>query len=117
MSEPVHSLDEIKSTVSDAARHYGVKRVALFGSYARGDATNKSDIDLCIEPGEIRSLIGLSGFRIEIVERLQTDVDIVTSDCLDKKFLQRIQREEVLLYGIRNNMMEYPGRQSRACAM
>ena len=100
MSERVHTLDEIKSTVSDLAKYYGVKRVALFGSYARGDATDKSDIDLCIDPGEIRSLIGLSGFRIDIVERLQTDVDIVTSDCLDKKFLQRIQREEVLLYGI-----------------
>lgn len=67
MSELVHSLDEIKSTVSDAVKLFGVKCVALFGSYARGDATNKSDIDLCIEPGEIRSEM-LDGFCDKVYE-------------------------------------------------
>ena len=42
----VYSVDEIKESIMPVARNYGVKRVMLFGSYARGEATEDSDIDL-----------------------------------------------------------------------
>lgn len=49
-----YTLNEIKAIVSRLARQYGAERIYLFGSYARGDMTNDSDIDLRIDKGSIR---------------------------------------------------------------
>ena len=45
MSNKVYTIDEIKSTIRPIAESYGVERIFLFGSYARGEATPTSDID------------------------------------------------------------------------
>ena len=91
-------IEEIKDIVSITAEEYGAERVLIFGSYARGEATNKSDIDLRIDKGRIRGLLQLSGFRIALEDRLQIPVDILTAESLDQDFLNRIQGEEILLY-------------------
>ena len=44
-----YTLDEIREIVSKLAAQYGAKRVYLFGSFARGDMTDSSDIDLRID--------------------------------------------------------------------
>ena len=46
MTDRIYSVDEIKRVVAPIAQHYGVDRVFLFGSYARGEATSDSDLDL-----------------------------------------------------------------------
>ena len=56
-------IESIRKIVSPIARKYGVKRVYLFGSYAKGLATEKSDVDLLIEKGKPMSLLKLSGMR------------------------------------------------------
>ena len=91
-------VKEIKDIVSVTAEKYGAKRVLLFGSYARGEATHKSDIDLRLDKGKIRGLLQLSGFRIALEDRLSLSVDVLTTESLDKDFLNRIQEEEILLY-------------------
>lgn len=42
-------IDEIKIKTAIILRNAGVRRAAVFGSFARGDATNRSDLDLLIE--------------------------------------------------------------------
>jgi predicted nucleotidyltransferase len=49
----VFAIEEIRNIVRDIAQRYGVKRVTLFGSYARGEANLDSDIDLRIDKGQI----------------------------------------------------------------
>ena len=49
----VYSVDDLRIIVSDIAKQYGVKKVALFGSYSTGKQTSDSDIDLLIDKGEI----------------------------------------------------------------
>ena len=49
-------IPEIKSVVSRLGREYGAQRIWLFGSYARGDVTPTSDIDLRIDKGRIRGI-------------------------------------------------------------
>ena len=56
-----YTLHEIQEVVSRLAKQYGAKRVYLFGSYARGDMTDSSDIDLRIDKGDIR-VFQLAGF-------------------------------------------------------
>jgi len=91
-------INRIKTVVSDTAEQYGAKRVLLFGSYARGEATNKSDIDLRLDKGNIRGLLQLSGFRIALEDKLNLSVDVLTTESLDEGFLDKIKNEEILLY-------------------
>ena len=46
MQTQVYSIDEIREIVAPIAKQHGVDKVFLFGSYARGDATPASDVDL-----------------------------------------------------------------------
>jgi len=92
-------LKQIRDTVAELGGQYGAERIYLFGSYARGDAGEHSDIDLRIDKGKIRGLFALAGLQISLEERLGTKVDLLTSDSLDQEFLRHIQQEEVLLYG------------------
>ena len=92
------TIDTIKKAVSPICKKYGVRRASLFGSYARQEATENSDVDIYIEPGEIHSLFTLSAFRIELVEVLGLSVDIV-SECPNMtEFKMNIKKDEVLLY-------------------
>lgn len=52
----VRTLSEIQDIVSRLAQQYGAKRIYLFGSYARGDMNENSDIDLHIDKGAIQGL-------------------------------------------------------------
>ena len=96
--ERILNIEEIREAASDLARERGLERVYLFGSYARGDATPESDVDLRIDEGALGGLFALSGLYLALQERLHKKVDLLTTDSLDDAFLSRIQSEEVLLY-------------------
>jgi predicted nucleotidyltransferase len=95
----VYSIDQIRERITPVAQNYGVKRVMLFGSYARGEATEASDIDLHVWCGNIRGLFALSGFRLDLVDALSKEVDLVTHNGIRKKFYERIKDDEVPIYG------------------
>lgn len=93
-----YSLDEIKAKTVYIAKNYGIKRMSLFGSYARGEADDNSDVDLFIEKGRLKSLIQYFMFVGELEESLKCHVDVVTTGIEDKQFLAKIQAEGVLIY-------------------
>jgi predicted nucleotidyltransferase len=95
----VYSIEQIKERVTPVAQSYGVDRVMLFGSYARGEATENSDIDLHVWSGNIRGLFQLSGFMLDLKDALGKEVDVVTQGGIRKNFYERIKNEEVRLYG------------------
>ena len=96
--ERLLEVREIKDAVTSLGVRYGIASAWLFGSYARGDATPESDVDLRIEQGNLRGFFALSGLRLDLQERLGANVDLLTSDSLDERFLNRIRGEEILLY-------------------
>lgn len=74
----MQSIETIRSAVSQAAMHYPIKRVDLFGSYASGLAKEDSDVDFLVEFSESPiSLFKISGFQATLSELLQMDVDVV----------------------------------------
>lgn len=91
-------IDEIKEIVVPIARFYGVKRLYLFGSYAKGTASEKSDIDLLVEKGKPMSLLKLSGMRRMVQEALNLSVDLVTTAGIGDDFRKEIAGTEILLY-------------------
>jgi len=96
MSKP-YTLLQLQEIIVPLARAYGAERVYLFGSYARGDMTENSDIDLRIDKGKIRGL-ALAGLLLDLEDALGLPVDLLTTASLDKQFLADIQDDEVLLY-------------------
>ena len=93
------TIPEIKSIVVPIAETHGVAKVYLFGSYARGDATETSDIDLWVERGEVKTLFALGGFYADLEEGLGKSIDIITDDAMDEKFRNNIKSEEIVIYG------------------
>ena len=57
----VYTIDQIKQITRPIAAAYGVKSMRLFGSYARGEATESSDVDILVDRGDIRSGFVLGG--------------------------------------------------------
>ena len=92
------NISEIQKAVVPIARHYGIKRLYLFGSYAKGTANEKSDIDLLVEKGKPMSLLQLSGMRQMIQEALQLSVDLITTTGVGEDFRTEIAGTEILLY-------------------
>ena len=93
-----YTVDEIKEIVAALAAQYGADRIYLFGSYARGEATKSSDIDLRVDKGQLRGLVALSGLRIDISEALSKNVDLLTTRSLSEDFRNEIKNDEVLIY-------------------
>ena len=96
--EKVYTIEEIKSIVAPIAAIHDVDRIYLFGSYARGEATPSSDIDLRVDKGRLRGLIALGALYADLEDGLGKKLDLLTTGSLDQKFLQHISKEEVLIY-------------------
>jgi len=93
----MYSIAEIQRIVSPIAAKYGVDGMTLFGSYARGDNTPQSDIDLRIDRGSVRGL-QMAFLLTDLEDALGTEVDLLSTSTLDTSFLASIQKEEKLLY-------------------
>lgn len=93
-----YTLEEIKKKTVPIAASYGLQSLGIFGSYAKNAATDDSDIDICIEKGELRSLFQYLSLVQELEQTLGCHVDVVTTEIEDKKFLNHILKERVLLY-------------------
>jgi len=93
-----YTIKRIKDTVAPIAEAHGVNRVYLFGSHARKTANTESDIDIKIEKGRIKSLLELNSFRLDLEDALGVNIDLLTSTMSNKALLNRIERDEVLIY-------------------
>ncbi|MCI8333616.1 MAG: nucleotidyltransferase [Lachnospiraceae bacterium] len=91
------NIQDIQKTVSVLGSRYGAERIYLFGSYARGDAEENSDIDLRIDKGAIRGLT-MGYLLVDLEDALGKKVDLISTKCLRTDFLASIKDEEILLY-------------------
>jgi len=91
------TIDEIRRKVSAPMSRRGVVRASVFGSVARGEATRRSDVDFLVEFEKGRTLVDLSGLRLDLCEVLGRDVDVVTPGSLHPKLRDQILGELVPL--------------------
>ena len=91
------TISNLKSVIGQLANQYGAERVYLFGSYARGEETERSDIDLRIDRGAIRGL-QFAGLLGDLEDALGKKVDLIPTSGMDESFRKTIAPEEVLLY-------------------
>ncbi|OJX38863.1 MAG: hypothetical protein BGO78_11620 [Chloroflexi bacterium 44-23] len=83
------------------AQKYGILKIYVFGSIARGNSTLQSDVDFLVEMQEGRSLFGIAGFGYEAEKLLGIRVDVVPLSTLvhinDQEFVVNIQKEAIAL--------------------
>ena len=91
------SQEDIRYHVVSLSEQYGAAKVSLFGSYARGEANEDSDIDILLEKGDIKGLQVLD-FQEDLARRLDRHVDVVTTAGASERFLAKIRQDEVVLY-------------------
>ena len=91
------SQEDIRYHVVSLSEQYGAAKVSLFGSYARGEANEDSDIDILLEKGDIKGLQVLD-FQEDLARRLDRPVDVVTTAGASERFLAKIRQDEVVLY-------------------
>lgn len=104
----IYSIEELKQVITPIARKYRIPAIYLFGSYARGQADENSDVDILIERegSTIKSLFDLGAFYNELNETLGKPVDVVTTDSINQPDTRRrnplfagiIQKERVTIY-------------------
>jgi predicted nucleotidyltransferase len=75
----------------------GAYNIRVFGSVARGEADEKSDIDFIVEMEPGRSLLDLGGLLMDLQEVLGRDVDVVTERGLNPRIRDRVLSEAVSL--------------------
>ena len=90
-------LEEKREEVLRICAKYGARNVRVFGSVARGEAADTSDIDLLVELEPGRSLLDLGGLQYELERVLGHRVDVVTERGLKERVRFRVLKEAVPL--------------------
>jgi len=90
-----HILNLLRKAKTDLGRRYHVRSMALFGSYSRGDQTEKSDVDLLVDFDD-----GITGSAlVDFAETLETwlglPVDVIPADGMKPRYRDYIQKDLV----------------------
>lgn len=91
------TFEEICELATPIARKHGIKSLSLFGSYARGDATETSDVDFLFQASERMGLWQVAGLLLDL-EAAFGSVDLVSTGSRDVDFLTRIAKDCRLIY-------------------
>ncbi len=93
------SLDEIKSQLEalkpTLKRRFKVETIDIFGSYARGEQTDKSDVDLLVTYDEGADLLLAAALRRYLRRKLRIKVDVVSKDYLNPQIRDEVLAEAV----------------------
>lgn len=91
-------LSDIKRILKEVLGKHGIKRIFLFGSYARGEANRESDVDILCENGDISTLIEQGMVEDELEERLGKKVDLVfLNSAMPDHFREAMERDLIEL--------------------
>ena len=90
-------LREKREEILPICAKYGAQNVRVFGSVARGEADEQSDIDLIVEFQPGRSLLDHAGLWLELQQLLGCKVDVVSERGLKPRIRERVLREAVPL--------------------
>lgn len=96
--ETVKTILDIKKKITPILKRHAVKKASVFGSFARGEAQDTSDVDLLIEyKADDKSLFDLINLKTELEEILGRKVDIVTYNSIYWRLRDQILSEQVMI--------------------
>ena len=86
-------LEELAHLKSDLRQQFGIEEIALFGSYARGEAKEESDIDIAILKMDFKSGFSIVNAKRYLEENLKKSVDIGTFKSMKTFIKNRIKKD------------------------
>jgi uncharacterized protein len=90
-------LAEKRKEILSIAKMHGARNVRVFGSVARGEADDRSDIDFLVDMEPGRSLLDLGGLQADLESALARPVDVTTERGLKVRIRERVLKEAVPL--------------------
>ena len=102
----IYTLDQLREIITPIAEKYDIPAVYIFGSYARGEATEESDVDLLIDRkgSKIRGMFDMGGLYNDLNEELRKELSLVTKESLDEsdqrlpRFARNVRNDRRLIY-------------------
>lgn len=92
------TIKQIKEKILPVLRNHGINKVYLFGSYARGEATINSDVDIYCKSGDILSLTDHVRLEDELTKALGKDVDVIfIGSKMHYFFKEQLDKDKILL--------------------
>jgi len=90
--------EEIKEKIISILVKHGIKRILVFGSYARNEATPESDLDLIVDFPEGTSLLDHVGIEIELSEALNMKIDLLSRNGISPYIKDNVLKEAIVIY-------------------
>lgn len=98
VTEIMINIQEIQQRIRPIAEQYNIRRLAIFGSYARNEATPNSDIDVLVDlPDEKYSLLDFMRIKLQMEQVLHTKVDLVEYKTIKPRIQDRVLKEQIVL--------------------
>jgi predicted nucleotidyltransferase len=90
-------IHDKRHAILEIARRYGAADIRVFGSVARGNATDASDLDLIVRFEPSRSLLDHGGLVMDLRELLGVRVDVIDEEAMRPRFRQHVMQEAIPL--------------------
>lgn len=102
----IYSIDELSKRIAPVAKKYNLHAVYLFGSYARNEATESSDVDVLVDRtgSKVKSLFDMGGLYNDLCDSISKEVDLITTQTLEQESTQ--QRTPWFVENVRTEMMK-----------
>ncbi|MDI6860260.1 MAG: nucleotidyltransferase family protein [Methanocellales archaeon] len=91
--------EEIFEKIAQLLKNEGARKIAVFGSYIRGEERPESDIDILVEFSGRKSLLELVRIERELSEVLGIKVDLLTEKSISPYLIDTIRKEMEVIYG------------------
>lgn len=86
-----------RTAIEALAQRYGAHDIRIFGSVARGDTTESSDLDLLVRFDPERSLFDHGGLLMDLQDLLGVKVDVIDEEGMRPRFRTQVMKEAVAL--------------------
>jgi len=93
------TTEQIKHIIIPILKKYGIIKAGLFGSYAKNENTENSDVDILVEIGSPISLLEYVKIKLELEDSLNKKVDLVEYQAIKTRLEKNILAEEIRIYG------------------
>jgi len=105
----IYSIEKLKELIAPVAIKHSLPAVYLFGSYAKGEATEDSDVDILVDKTgtALKGMFAMGGLYNDLHEAVGKPIDLVTTSALEQKctkertpwLVESLYSERIKIYG------------------
>jgi predicted nucleotidyltransferase len=105
----IYTIEQLKEKIAPVALKYRLRAVYVFGSYARGEATDASDVDILVDKTgtRIHGMFALGGLYNDLNEAVGKPIDLITTGALEQTstkertpwICENLRDERIQIYG------------------